>query len=144
MLCVSLLAAVFMPAGPLFVPPSLLTGVGHSMQSEKESRTPAQRKIGSQLLYEIYRLRGEARSKQVPEEPTLVRVDAKKRALVDVRAEVPPALEKKLGKLGATIVSTSREYRSIIAWVPLLALERLADDRTVSAIQPAAQAQTAK
>jgi hypothetical protein len=145
MLCVALLASVFFLAAPVFVAPSLLTSAGPSMQSEKESRTPAQRKIDSQLLYEIYRLRGEAKQKQVPEEPTLlVRFDAKRRALVDVRADVTPVLEKKLGKLGATIVSTSREYRSIIAWVPLLALERLADDRTVIAIQPAAQAKTAK
>ena len=142
MVCVCLLAAVFFLGGPVCTPPSLVTSV---MQSEKESRTPAQQKIDSHLLFEIYRLRGEAKQKQVPDEPsTLVRVDAKKRALVDLRAEVTPALEKKLQKLGATIVSTSREYRSIIAWVPLLALERLADDRTVSAIQPAAQAQTAK
>jgi hypothetical protein len=64
--------------------------------------------------------------------------------LVDVRAEVTPALEKKLNGLGATIVSTSREYHSIVAWVPLLALERIAADRTVTAIGMAPRAQTAR
>jgi hypothetical protein len=107
---------------------------------EKESRTPAQRKINSQLLYELYRLRGEANQKQVPPDPTGVKVDAKHRALIDVRADVTPALEKKVRSLGGTIQSTSREYRSIIAWVPLLNLERLADDPAVHAIEPAAQA----
>jgi hypothetical protein len=54
--------------------------------SEKESRTPAQQKINSQLLYEVYRFRGEAKQKNVPPDPTGVKLDAKGRALVDVRA----------------------------------------------------------
>ena len=94
--------------------------------SEKESRTPAQRKINSQLLYELYRLRGEAKQKNVPPDPTGVKIDQKGRALVDVRAEVTPALQKNVRELGGTIESTSIEYRSIIAWVPLDRLERLA------------------
>ena len=108
--------------------------------SEKESRTPAQRKINSQLLYELYRLRGEAKRKNVPPDPTGVRIDGQRRALVDVRAEVTPALQKKVLRLGGTIQSTSREYRSIIAWVPLRKLERLAEDPAVRAIEPAAEA----
>ena len=108
--------------------------------SEKESRTPAQQKIDSQILYEIYRVRGQAKQKNVPPGPTGVRIDKTGRALVDVRAEVTPALEKKVGTLGGTIQSTSVEYRSILAWIPLKQLERLADDRAVRAIVPAAEA----
>jgi hypothetical protein len=144
MLCVPLLAVAFVPADSGSAPASPSTTVQRSVPSEKESRTPAQQKINSQLLYEIYRLRGEARQKHVPEGATGVRIDAKKRALVDVRAEVTPALQKKLGTLGATIVSTSREYHSILAWMPLLRLERLAADGSVRAIEPAAEARTAK
>ena len=117
-----------------------VTSVQRPAPSEKESRTPAQQKIDSQLLYEIYRLRGEAKKKNVPPDPTGVRIDKTGRALVDVRAEVTPALEKKVKSLGGTIQSTSREYRSIIAWIPLKKLERLAGDRAVLAIVPAAQA----
>jgi hypothetical protein len=108
--------------------------------SEKESRTPAQKKIDSQILYEIYRLRGEAARKNVPPGPTVVRIDKTGRALVDVRAEVTPALEKKVRSLGGTIQSTSIQYLSIIAWIPLSKLERLADDRAVRAIVPAGEA----
>ena len=108
--------------------------------SEKESRTPAQQKINSQLLYELYRLRGEAKQKNVPPDPTGVKLDPKGRALVDVRAEVTPALQKNVRTLGGTIESTSTEYRSIIAWVPLKKLEQLAADPAVHAIEPAAQA----
>src|SRR4051794_31263580 len=93
--------------------------------SEKESRTPAQRKINSQLLYEIYRLQGTAARKQVPPGPTIVRIDAKKRALVDVRSVVTPALRKKILAAGSAIVSSSTELHSIVAWIPLLQLERL-------------------
>jgi hypothetical protein len=115
-----------------------------SVLSEKDSRTPAQRKINSQLLYEIYRRRGEATQKDVPPGKTGVKIDRRGRALVDVRVEVTPALQKKVGSLGGTIVSMSVEYRSIIAWVPLLKLERLAEDRAVHAIEPRAEATTVR
>ena len=112
--------------------------------SEKDGRTPAQRKIDSQLLYELYRLRGQSKAKGVPDGPTGVRLDPQHRALVDVRADVSPALKKRMTDLGATIVSTSGRDRSIIAWMPLSRLEQIAGDPAVHAIVPAAQATTLK
>ena len=112
--------------GPQAVPPS-----------EKASRTAAEKKISSQLLYEIYRAKGQAKQKGVPTESTIVKVDAKQRALVDVRAPVTQTLTRELARLGGTIVSTSPEANSVIAWVPLLSLERLAEGPSVQAIQPA-------
>jgi hypothetical protein len=109
---------------------------------EKESRSPAQRKINSQVLYEIYRARGEAGAKHVPPGPTGVRIDARQRALVDVRATVTSALQATVRHLGGTIVSVSERYRSIIAWVPLLRLERLAGERAVHSIEPKAEPAT--
>jgi len=111
-----------------------------STPSERESRTSAQQKIDSQLLYELYRIRGQAKQKQVPPGPTVVKIDATGRALVDVRAEVTPALEKKVRTLGGAILSTSREYRSIVGWIPLRKLERLAEDPAVYSVVPAAEA----
>jgi hypothetical protein len=113
-------------------------------QSEKASRTPAQRKISSQILYEIYKRRGEAAEKGVPPAATGTKVDERGRAFVDIRAEVTPAIERTIRALGSTIVSTSREYRSIIAWVPLLKLEQLAADPAVHAIVAPAQATTSR
>ena len=109
-------------------------------RSEKESRTAAQRKIDSQLLREIYRLRGDAAHRNIPDGRTGVRIDEKQRALVDVRADVTPELQGKVAALGGTIVSSSREHRSIVAWIPLLKLEALAEDRRVRAIGPLAEA----
>ena len=120
--------------------PNAASSRQRSGPTEKESRTPAQQKINSQLLYEIYRRRGEAKLRNVPEGKTDVKIDRKGRALVDVRADVGPDLEKKIERLGGTIVITSREYRSTVAWVPLLRLERLAEDPAVRAIEPKAEA----
>lgn len=117
-------------------------GVEHAQRarSEKDTRSPAQAKIDSQLLYELYRAQGTARKKDVPPGPTGVRLDRKARALVDVRADVTPALTQRIAALGGSIQSMSREYRSIIAWIPLRSLERLAADEGVHSIVPAAEA----
>ena len=115
-----------------------------ALSSEKEARTPAQRKINSQLLYEIYRRRGEAQRKGVPPGPTGVDIDARERALVDVRADVTPALQKTIQALGSVIQSVSPEHRSIVARVPILKLEQLAEDAAVRFIEPAAEAKTSR
>jgi hypothetical protein len=104
--------------------------------TEKALRTPAQQKIDSQLLYEIYRRRGEAELKRVPPETT-VKVDADGRVTVDVRAEVSAQLERKVVELGGVIVETSEKYRSILAHVPLMKLETLAEEAAVVSIIPA-------
>ncbi|MEP6918955.1 MAG: hypothetical protein ABJC89_25160 [Acidobacteriota bacterium] len=133
------LSAIISGAHPAIAVASPLIDSQRTVRSEKESRTPAQRKIDSQLLYELYRFRGEAKQKNVPPDPTGVRVDRTNRALVDVRAEVTAALQKKVRSLGGAVQSTSTQYRSIIAWVPLRTLERLAEDPAVRAIVPAAE-----
>ncbi|HYT68760.1 MAG TPA: hypothetical protein VEL51_20210 [Vicinamibacterales bacterium] len=108
--------------------------------TEKEARTAAERKIDSQLLYEIYRKRGEAAAKYVPSGPTGVRIDAHGRALVDIRGPVTPALTTLVTQLGGSVVSTAPRYQSIIARVPLLKIERIARRGEVRAISPAAEA----
>src|SRR5438552_19156652 len=86
---------------------------------EKESRTPAQQKINSQLLYEIYRLRGEAVRKGVPPGPTGVKIDGRGRALDDIRVDPTPVLQDKIRRAGGRVVSASARDRSVIARVPL-------------------------
>jgi hypothetical protein len=148
----SMVLAIVLLAGSLFLA-SPLTGCAASDRqrspakpatSEKASRTPAQQKINSQILYEIYRRRGQAKEKNVPPGPTGLRLDEKDRALVDVRVTVTPTIEKMLRDAGSTIVSASREYRTVIAWIPLLEIERIAGDSSVQAIEPAAEAATHK
>jgi hypothetical protein len=128
---ITALLAFAVPAQP---PPS----------GEKENRTPAQQKINSQLLYEIYRLRGESIRKAVPPGPTDVKIDARRRALVDIRVDPTAALQTKIRRAGGLVLSTSARDRSIIARVPLLALETLASDPAVRFIEPAADATTVR
>jgi len=113
-------------------------------QSEKEARSPAQQKLDSQLLYEIYRRRGEAARKGVPPGETGVRIDARGRALVDVRAAVTARLQKKIRRLGGVVLSTSGRDASTIARVPLLKIEMLAADPAVRFIGPAAEGITVR
>jgi len=103
----------------------------------RDARTLAQEKINARVLSAIYHRRGDAKGKTVPVVGSTIQVDRHGRALVDVRAQVRPELEKKFKALGGIIVSTSGTYDSIVGWMPLLTLERLAADRTVRAIEPA-------
>jgi hypothetical protein len=105
----------------------------------RDARTVAQRKINPRVLSAIYRRRGDLQGKAVAKDPSSVQVDRHGRALVDVRAQVRPDLEKKIKALGGIVVSTSSTYDSIVGWMPLQTLERLATDPGVRAIEPAAQ-----
>ena len=110
-----------------------------SDRQSRDARTVAQHKINPRVLSAIYRRRGDSRGKAITKDPSSVQVDRHGRALVDVRAQVRPDLEKKMKALGGIVVSTSRTYDSIVGWMPLQTLERLATDPGVRAIEPAAQ-----
>jgi len=104
----------------------------------KDARVVAQYKIAPRVLSEIYRRRGDARQKTIAVDRRGVSLDRHGRVLVDVRADVRPALEKKIKALGGVIVSSSIPSRSIVGWMPLMTLERLAADPAVTAIDLAA------
>jgi len=102
----------------------------------KDELTPAQRKLDSHLLSEIEVRRGRPR-RAVRTGVALVTVDGQGRALVEIRARILTQLGWKIERMKGMVVSTSPQYRSMIAWVPLLKLEPLADESIVSAIAPA-------
>lgn len=126
--CVLVAAAIGVPAAR----------AQRSAPAARDARTAAQQKIDQRVLSEICRRRGDVRQSVDRTRNRDVRIDRHGRALVDVRAVVRPALERKVKALGGVIVSTSHVYDAIIGWVPLLTLERLAADPTVRAIEPAA------
>ena len=109
-------------------------------QPPKQSQTTAQQKINSHLLGAIDRARRGDR--HTPD--GILQIDAKGRALVEIRADVTDAIRKKLREIHATTVSALPEYRSILAWVPLTQLETLASADAVYGIEPAPQATTNK
>jgi hypothetical protein len=104
---------------------------------EKESRTAAQKKIDSQLLYALKQKRGE--TKGVPTEPIKLELDEKGRALVDVTAKVSTQVTNHIRKLGGIVVSEEPQYHAIRAMLALEKLESLAGRKDVSFIAPAAQ-----
>jgi len=105
----------------------------------KSSQSAAEQKIDSQLLIEIEQRERASRSSAVT---TIVRIDGKGRALVDLRADVTPSLLKTVRSAGGVVVSSSVEYHSIVAWVPLAKIKRLTARADVRAIMPAAEATT--
>jgi hypothetical protein len=128
--CVIVMAAILVPA---------LRAQRNSapVRRPAEVRTLAQQKINPRVLTAIYRRRGDARGKVVVANSAGISVDRHGRALVDVRAQVRPELEKKFRALGGVVVSTSSTYDSIVGWMPLQTIERLAADPAVRAIEPA-------
>ena len=109
---------------------------------EKETRSPAQKKIDSQLLYAIYQMRGEAQAKGIPTEPIILRRDPKNRVLVDIRSEVTRKLTSVLKKCGSNILSVSSKDHSVIAYVPLDRLEKIAELKEVRFISQPSEAIT--
>jgi hypothetical protein len=115
---------------------------GAAAAREKRERTPAQRKIDSQLLQAIYRKRGEAEAKGVPGGEPAVRYDDEGRALVSVRARPVARVMAKIVRLGGVVISHSERYDDIRAALPLEKLEALAALKEVRAIMPAEEATT--
>lgn len=107
---------------------------------EKESRTPARRKLDSQLLYALYERRGERGRRGTPKSD--VEVDARGRVFVDIRARVSKSLLARVRRLGGEVVSSSEPYNSILARFPLERLETLAAREDVRFVGPAARATT--
>ena len=107
--------------------------------SARRQRSAAQAKINTHLLDAIEQARKpKSPPAPAPSESVLVDIDAKRRALVDLRAEVTDRLLALVRKLGGEVQSTAPAHHSIIARVPLSKLEALAADDGVQFIEPAA------
>jgi hypothetical protein len=118
-------AQAALPGAPQYLPSVMNRNLIHISQDpvrEKRERTPAQQKIDTQLLYAIYRERGEAEAKGVPAGELPVKYDNKGRAIVSIRARVTKALLAKIEKLGGKIVSartsTAEPYGEWTSRVP--------------------------
>jgi Subtilase family/PKD-like domain len=110
--------------------------------ADKEARTPAQRKIGSNLILASRMYRGLPAVQGVPTVQTGVAVDAVGGTVVDIRANVDDALLERIHDLGGEVLDYHIPFRSIRARVPLAALETLAADPKVIFIAPKQEART--
>ena len=102
----------------------------------KAKRTPAQRKVSSQLLdaRRAADARRQAEGESVEDEMVMV--------MVDIRADVTPAVLARIRALGGTVINSVARYRAIRARLPLAAVEKLATLDAIQSIRPADQAVT--
>ncbi|MBX7222409.1 MAG: S8 family serine peptidase [Blastocatellia bacterium] len=92
---------------------------------DKETRTPAQKKLDSNLIYEMKQSRGQSAAAGVGRLDTGIKVSGGM-VEVDITANVTEAVQKQLAIVGAKVVSQLPAYRSIRAIVPLSRLEDVA------------------
>jgi hypothetical protein len=115
-----------------------------ALTAEKASRTPAQAKIDSNLLYEIKRDRDDPLFDVVPDLITEMLVLDDELVLVDITADVDEALLDRIASLGGVVINSHPRYRAVRASLPLDAIEPLAGSAGVAGIRPADQAATSK
>jgi Subtilase family len=111
---------------------------------EKESRSQTERKIDSQLIYELRMDRGQAIANGIRFLETDVHVTDTGRAELDITANVSDVLLDQLRSNGVEIVSSVPEENSIRARVPLDNLEAIAALPDVRFIQPKQDAMTSR
>ena len=107
----------------------------------KASRTPSQRKVGSDLLHAAR----EARRAERPApagEPAPGPSAVGRLVEVDIRADVSPELLERIGDLGGEVVNVVPRYRAIRARLPLGSVETLAEEDEVATIRTADEAVT--
>ena len=99
----------------------------------KAQRTPAQRKVSSQLL-------DARRAAVAARRQTKGEVVEDELVMVDIRADVTPAVLARIRALRGTVINSVARYRAIRARLPLEAVEKLATLDAIQSIRPADQA----
>ena len=118
------------PAAAPAVSPQRAAARIAALLAEKAARTPAQRKISSDLLAQA--ASGAAgpppANRRLPADATPAAAEPlAPRVLVDIRADVTPALLAHVRDLGGVVVNSVPRYRAIRARLPLAGLEPLAE-----------------
>ncbi|MGE0129622.1 MAG: S8 family serine peptidase [Blastocatellales bacterium] len=113
-----------------------------ALMREKESRTPEQQKIDSQLLYKLKQKRGEQIAPGVENLATGVQEGADGRVLLDIRAKVTPEVLEAIRQAGGEVISAHEQFDAIRARLSLEALETLAGLKEVKFIREAEEPMT--
>ncbi|MGA9768071.1 MAG: S8 family serine peptidase, partial [Blastocatellia bacterium] len=115
-----------------------------ALLDEKESRTPAQQKIDSQLIYASKMFRGQSIAAGVPTLEVEVGLDSSGKATVDIITIIDDKVLSALKSVGAEILYSSEVYQSIRAVVPIDRLETIAALQQVRFIQPKQESRTSQ
>src|SRR5262249_23381696 len=111
-----------------------------AIQQEKASRTPAQRKLDSQLVYALRLSRNELGAFGITNLHPNLKVEPDGRVIVDINATVTPALISQMTQAGSVVLDSLPQFNSIRARVPLNQMESLVMADGVKFIQPAVPA----
>jgi subtilisin-like proprotein convertase family protein len=118
-----------------------------SLLDEKKSRSPAQKKLDSQLLYAMKARRnepmtsgGEVRSLRLAAEIT--KTDDQDRILVDIKGDAGKDVIRAIEKVGGLVVYASPRGGGVRARIPINSLEDVASVPAVKSIRPAERAIT--
>lgn len=139
----ALAAALVLSASTLAAQPAKLQPVDISEQvraqlssvyEEKTSRSPALKKLSTNLVYEFRELRQDAQMVGVPRLPAVLQMRSGNLVQVDITAEVTPALLKAIRQAGGEVESSFPQYDAIRAWLPVQSLETLADRAEVKRV----------
>ena len=107
-----------------------------ALQQEKATRTPAQQKIDSNVLYTIRMLAGQSAAPGVPYLYTGVDLDASDNIVVDMVANVTDALLQQIAGVGGLVLYSNPGLRSIRATLPAQQIEQIAALPDVTFISP--------
>jgi hypothetical protein len=108
-----------------------------ALMAEKANRTPAQRKIASQLLHEARVHRGETMADGISTQRANARVGTDGLVEVDIRTGVSAAVQQQIAQIGGTVVSDVPSHEAIRARVPVNSIEAIAALPEVKSIRPA-------
>ena len=123
--------------------PSGIDGIGQTaaqqilaLQQDKAARTPAQKKIDSNLIYTMRMLAGKPVANGVPFLNTGVELDENDNLVVDMVANVTDKLLQQLTAADATVLYKNVSLRSIRAIIPPSQIEGIAASPDVIFISP--------
>ena len=114
------------------------------LMQEKASRTPAQRKIDSNVLYTIRMMRGQQAAPGVTSLYTGIDLDQNNRIIVDIIADVTDTLLQQLESSGALVMAAHKDYRAIRALIPADQIETIAASPDVQFIGRKAESMVSK
>jgi hypothetical protein len=118
-----------------------LTQIG-ALSADKAKRTPAQKKIDSQLIYAARARSGRAAVSGAPRLRASVETLNNGLVEVDISAKVTPGLLQQILNAGGTVSSSFAQFNAIRAQLPLGAIETLAARPDVRFIKRAAKRRT--
>jgi hypothetical protein len=107
-----------------------------ALDAEKESRTPAQKKLDSQLVYAIKQRNGQAVAAGAPMLEVNVDADASGMVTVDISADVTDELLSTLKAMGVQYSNVFPRYHALRAVASLDQLEAIAGLAEVRFVQP--------